>query len=385
MNYHALSKLTANQTLLGVGPMSRNVVDATIESAANLDTPIFLVASRRQVDSADMGGGYTNNWCTKKFCSYVKENDKKNLVLLARDHGGPWQNSVELGRNYSLNEAMESAKKSFQIDIDHGISFIHIDPSVTPNAEPLNIDTVLERVFELYEHCFHYSKLKNKPIHFEIGTEEQKDSLSDSLEEIEYVLNKIKDYTLRNNFPMPLFIVVQTGTKVMGLDNIGTFKSDFSKNNWKSSAHDNIKKIVNLANEFQIGIKIHNGDYLSHDLLNLHPQLGLHAINIAPELGVKESMFLVELFEQSGLKNLSESFLELAYLSRKWCKWTEGIEASDREKSLLAGHYIFSTDQFHEIKNSAQRTLIKKGINIDEHLKSRLEKVISSILSSLKC
>ena len=83
-------------TLLGVGPMSKNCVDATIELANESDAPLMLIASRRQIDAEAFGGGYVNNWTTEEYAQYVIENDKKGKVILARDHGGPWQNPVEI-------------------------------------------------------------------------------------------------------------------------------------------------------------------------------------------------------------------------------------------------------------------------------------------------
>ena len=47
-----------NCTLLGVGPMSKNCIDATIELAGEHDVPLMLIASRRQIDSEQFGGGY---------------------------------------------------------------------------------------------------------------------------------------------------------------------------------------------------------------------------------------------------------------------------------------------------------------------------------------
>ncbi len=96
-------------TLLGVGPMSMNCVDATIEIANEYDVPTFLIASRRQIDSENFGGGYVNNWSTKEFSEYVLDKDKKGRILMARDHGGPWQNSKEIEDNLNLEQAMESA------------------------------------------------------------------------------------------------------------------------------------------------------------------------------------------------------------------------------------------------------------------------------------
>jgi len=51
-------------TLLGVGPVSVNCVDAAIELANEHEVPILLIASRRQIDSEEFGGGYVNNWTT---------------------------------------------------------------------------------------------------------------------------------------------------------------------------------------------------------------------------------------------------------------------------------------------------------------------------------
>ena len=87
-------------TLLGVGPMSVNCVDATIELANQYSVPIMLIASRRQIDSIDFGGGYVNNWDTKSFAEYVRKHDKGKYIVLARDHGGPWQSSVEVEKKF---------------------------------------------------------------------------------------------------------------------------------------------------------------------------------------------------------------------------------------------------------------------------------------------
>ena len=114
-------------TLLAVGPMSKNCVDATMNFLIDI-IPIMLIASRRQIDSKDFGG-YVNNWTTETFSSYVKKKDKKKLIILCRDHGGPWQHTSEKEKKMSTKEAMASAKKSFSKDIDAGFKIIHIDTS----------------------------------------------------------------------------------------------------------------------------------------------------------------------------------------------------------------------------------------------------------------
>lgn len=70
-------------TLLGVGPMSVNCVDATIELANEHEVPILMIASRRQIDSLDFGGGYVNNWTTEDFARYVTDKDKKGKNTLS--------------------------------------------------------------------------------------------------------------------------------------------------------------------------------------------------------------------------------------------------------------------------------------------------------------
>ena len=69
--------VSRRKTLLGVGPMSLNCVDASIELSNNYNVPIILIASRRQIDSEDFGGGYVNNWNTRDYSNYIKKKDKK--------------------------------------------------------------------------------------------------------------------------------------------------------------------------------------------------------------------------------------------------------------------------------------------------------------------
>ena len=90
-----------NCTLLGIGPMSLNCVDAVCEIANEYLIPLMLIASRRQVDSKKMGGGYVNNWNTEEFSKYVKLKDKNDMVILSRDHGGPWQNNLEIEKKFN--------------------------------------------------------------------------------------------------------------------------------------------------------------------------------------------------------------------------------------------------------------------------------------------
>ena len=67
------------KTLLGVGPMSLNVVDSSIELSNFYNIPIMLIASRRQIDIKELGSGYVEGWSTKQFADYVKKKDRKKI------------------------------------------------------------------------------------------------------------------------------------------------------------------------------------------------------------------------------------------------------------------------------------------------------------------
>lgn len=361
-------------TLLGVGPMSVNCVDAAIELANQHDVPLMLIASRRQVDSEDFGGGYVNNWSTDRFADYVIENDKKGKILLARDHGGPWQNQLEKKHNLGLRKAMQSAKTSFQADIDAGFQILHIDPSVDIHGTP-SIDEVLDRVFELYEFCWSYAQRSGTEIIFEIGTEEQSGS-TNTQEDLEYTLEKIKQFCEKSNLPRPTFVVIQTGTRVMEMRNVGSFDTPLRVAE-ELPAEILVPSVVQICHEHCIFMKEHNADYLSDEALQWHPRLGIHAANIAPEFGVAETKALVHCLEQTGLQKLADSFLELALESRKWEKWMiDGSSATDRDRAMIAGHYIFSTPECHEIKSNAEHELNQKGIDLNCELKEAIKKAI---------
>lgn len=359
-----------NCTLLGVGPMSKNCIDATIELANEYCTPLMLIASRRQIDSEQFGGGYVENWTTEQFADYVIYKDTQKNIILARDHGGPWQNELEISNKLNLNDAMQSAKESYRADIDAGFQMLHIDPSVDIHANP-NIDQVLERVYELYEFCWTYSQQKKQDVIFEIGTEEQNGS-NNTQEELEYTLECMRKFCKSNKLPYPSFIVIQAGTRVMEMRNVGSFDSPIRVAN-ELPPEIQIPKMISICNHYRIFMKEHNADYLSTDSLKWQPRLGIHAANIAPEFGVAESKAFIDLMENSNQNILLEEFLRISYDSKKWEKWMiNATSASDKDKAIISGHYIFSTAECLELKNQA-RFHIK---DLDTQLKNKVKESI---------
>ncbi|WDE09315.1 class II D-tagatose-bisphosphate aldolase, non-catalytic subunit [Thalassomonas viridans] len=356
-------------TLLGVGPMSLNCIDAAIDLAHIRNTPLFLIASRRQIDSCEFGGGYVNNMDTATFADYVRARDKDKKIILARDHGGPWQQPVEVNKGLNLKEAMASAKRSYMADIDAGFEVLHIDPSIDIFAEP-STDEVLERIFELYEFCWSYACQQGRQISFEIGTEEQS-SNTDTLKELDYTIDKTLKFCEKNQLPKPKFVVAQTGTRVMEDMNVGVVSQSNLLLEDDNAHRQSINEVIHICNKHGIMLKQHNTDYLDSQTLSQHPQLGLHAANVAPEFGVCETNALVKILEKYGLDTLRDDFLTLSHDSGKWQKWMlPHSQASDEKKAIICGHYLFSNPQFIEIKEKASSLLHKKNIDLNNFLYS---------------
>lgn len=367
-------------TLLGIGPMSKNCVDSTIEIVNEYDIPLMLIASRRQIECKEFGSGYVNNWSTEDFTKYIKKKDLKKQIILCRDHGGPWQNEFEKEKNLSLPETMKTAKKSFEKDIESGFEIIHIDSS-TDTISELTIDEILDRNFELYEHLWQFSKKMNKKIEFELSIGKE-DGGSHTLEEIKYALDKILKFCSMKKIPTPLFLVVKTGNYVMEAKNVGNFKEIFL-NRSNNSACNKLKLIIKLLNQNGIMLKEHNTDFLSDELLKFHVDLGIHACNVAPEFGIIETKTFLNLLKKFELDDEFDEFIELSYNSTKWDKWILPNSKLEKiEKAIIAGHYIFSTPEFINLKNKVKT---KIPHDIDEFLKKEIKKCILRYIFSFNC
>jgi hypothetical protein len=361
-------------TQLGVGVVSRNVVDVAIDVARRHRVRLMLVASRRQVDMASLGGGYVEGWTASGLADYVTARGGAESILLARDHGGPWQNNVEIDDGLDADAAMDAAIASFKEDIDAGFSILHIDPSVSPVGEPDEAD-ILDRLVTLYDACLDYARSVGSSIAFEIGAEEQV-NVASSMDRPRRALDRLREHTERVDAPMPLFCVVQTGTKVMERRNVGSLDAPY-RIEGQLPAEIFIPRVLSMLSSYGVMLKQHNTDYLSSEVLAWHPMLGIHAANIAPEYGIEESLGLLELLEAERCTDLSERFLKLAYETRKWEKWeVPGSQSSDRERAIWAGHYVFSTPDFVDLKEEANARLASRDIDVDRVVQRRIAAVM---------
>ncbi|HGE69631.1 TPA: sugar-phosphate kinase, partial [Candidatus Poribacteria bacterium] len=253
-----LQKKNINATLLGIGPMSEIVIRATLELARDMEFPVMFIASRNQIDSIELGGGYVMGWDQMAFSNAIHNiADDVNfdgLLYLCRDHGGPWQRDNEKAEKLPLKQAMEKAKSSYLDDLKAGFNLLHIDPTKDPHIQgSVPMELVIERTIELISYLEEQiQKLNLMPISYEVGTEETAGGLI-SNDAFEAFIEKLLKELDSRSLPHPAFIVGQTGTLVKMNKNVGKFDPE--------TAHN----LSMIARKYGIGFKEHNADYLSED------------------------------------------------------------------------------------------------------------------------
>ena len=365
-------------TLLGIGPMSENLIRASMQLAAKKDFPLMYIASRNQVDADEFGGGYVCSWNQDTFAADIKKTADElsfdGLCYLCRDHGGPWQRDRERADKLPVGEAMELGRRSFIYDLKAGFDLLHIDPTKMPvDDKVVPMAFVLDATVELMEFCEEQRRKMNlPPVAYEVGTEETNGGTT-SLENYSYFIRTLTARLREKNLPLPVFMVGNTGTLTRLAENTGTYDTGQAA------------KLSKAANEYGIGLKEHNCDYLSDYLLGLHPAIGVTAANVAPEFGVAETRAYLLLnkmeifFRDSGLvskiSDFGRVFRDASIESERWRKWMTGNKKSytpdevkkDEETSKLiveiSGHYTFNNEAVKTEKEKMFANLEKAGVN----------------------
>ena len=385
-------------TLLGIGPMSRNLIVASLELAKEKDFPILFIASRNQVDAKELGGGYVCGWDQQGFkeaiAAIAKEVDFTGLYYLCRDHGGPWQRDNE--RNGHLPEAiaMELAKKSYVEDLINQFDLLHIDPTKDPYVigKSIDMEVVLRRTVNLIEYVEMERKARNLPeIGYEVGTEETNGGLT-SQESYEFFIQQLTNELSRRGLPTPVFIVGQTGTLTRLTENVGSF------------SYHSSKVLADTAKKYGVGLKEHNGDYLDDYIILDHPSLNITAMNVAPEFGYIETKAYLELIrlEEKEVENgrLEDKSNLKAVMSReavnsgRWKKWLIGddvhlsVEAILGEEELVAticeicGHYTYEQEDVKREMAILYGNMQKLGIDGNRYV---VDKIKNSIDRYVQC
>jgi len=391
----AIYKLEENNglkcTLLGIGPMSRTVIEASFIVAKEKDFPLMFIASRNQVDARELGGGYVCNWDQYDFVKAIRDiaNDVRfdGIYYICRDHGGPWQRDNERNAMLSEEEAMEKCKQSYLVDLLAGFDLLHIDPTKDPHIKGIvPMELVISRTFELIQFVEEERLKRNlPPVAYEVGTEETNGGLTSEDAYGEFI-KKLTAKLTAKNLPLPDFIVGQTGTLTRLKENVGHFDAATAK------------KLSAEARKYGAGLKEHNADYLSDFILCMHPVLGITAANVAPEFGVVETgayLLLAEIeieaYNRGMIKNKSNFVKEIqqeAVKSQRWRKWmvddsrnlpVEEVMNNEELTKLIThicGHYTFEIPLIkHEIR-IMYNNLDRIGIDAHAILISKIKKSI---------
>ena len=296
---------------LGFGPMSKEVIDVICNYSHAKQRPLMIIASRNQVDAES---GYVMT--TPQLRTQLKTLPTDH-IWMCRDHCGPY--FLDSEKSLSLKKAVEATKKTIAYDIEQGFDLIHIDTS--------RVDDTYGIAEELFKFCLDL----NPNIRFEFGTEENVGVAAGAIKYRE-------DVAFAKNMPNLEFVVAQTGSLCYEDRQAGTFESA------------TVKDLVAVANSNGVKLKEHNADYLTAEQIHQRKDTGVHAMNIAPQLGVYQTKLLKKLADHYGLISQWDNFAEKVLASGRWAKWTNSTE--DDMKVNVAGHYCFSSPEYQTLVNA---------------------------------
>jgi hypothetical protein len=319
-----------------IGPMSKNVVDSIIQFSEE-GIAVGLIPSRRQVEYS---GGYVNNWTTGEFVKYVK--GKSSNIVLERDHSGPLQ-------GYEEDDGLES----LEADAECGFDLIHIDPF----KKHFHLEDALAETIDSIKFC----NSINPKCFYEVGTEEAIRKYSPL--QLDLFLNYLQ-HDIGELFEKVKFAVIQSGTKLKSGKNIANLDEE------------RCRRMVDVCKKHGLLSKEHNGDYITESDIKTRFDIGLDAINIAPEFGGIETSCILQAIKEANKEDLFNTFYKLCYDSNRWRKWFPRDFSPENNKEQLirvCGHYVFATSEFLDIK--------KQLLEIDHKICDQIKKKLKSLHS----
>lgn len=352
-----ISSPQVDQTLrVAVGMASAYVLDAAREIAAEVARPVMLIASRRQVDSARLGGGYVG-WTTAEWCARARPDDGHAPLFLCRDHGGPYQHPDEADKPTDPATAMRSSLESLRCDIESGIKLLHIDTSLGPGGMAELPHVAKERAIELVGASADLARSRGRPVGFEIGLEVQAEDIANYHEYREWIGDLLTQLRQRCGLS-PTFVVAQTGTKVTGLHNTGVIE----RQRGHPGNQQRLRDLASVARSLGSRLKAHNCDYLSDKAVRQMRLAGAW-MNISPEAGTAQTIAIVRAARAARVNGPLDEFCDAAISAGYWRKWALHSEKpiSDDEKVALGGSYLFATPAFENLRERIDGALRPRG------------------------
>lgn len=327
-----------NDMRLGFGPMSPESIKAICTYTHDTQRPLMIIASRNQVD-ADSGYVMT----TPKLRELL-DTQPTDYVWMCRDHCGPYFLDSEKG--FDLKKAVAATKKTIAYDIEQGFDLIHIDTSRVDDT------------YGIAEELFEFAYKLNPNIRFEFGTEENVGVAAGAIKYRE-------DVAFAKNMPNLEFVVAQTGSLCYEDHQAGTFEID------------TVRDLVKVANDNGVKLKEHNADYLTPLEVQLRRAAGVHAMNIAPQLGVVQTKLLKELCLARVGELEWNAFANIVLASGRWSKWTDSDQ--DDQKVIVAGHYCFDSPEYRAILEK-----LSQHANWEEEIQTALWQVFDTYTTNLQ-
>jgi hypothetical protein len=284
---------------------------------------------------------------------------------------------------------MALARVSLEEDLRGGFNYLHIDPTKCPH--PFSQGELADWTLELIAHCEKVrGSLGIPPVDYEIGAEDIRGGIT-SEQSFAAFLEGVTAGLARAGLPRPTCIVGQTGTLTRLDRNVGRFD------------REQTARLAAVAARFGVGLKEHNGDYLSAASCRVHPELGVTGMNVAPEFGLVETdaLLALEVLEQklgregwlpeSERSGLAGTLRELTFTRAPWDKWLtpemkarqpEELERDEAARLLITrvcGHYAFADPAVRAARERLYRTVERFALTAEgpaAFVRSRIEEAI---------
>ena len=369
------------RTIVAACPNSPTVIRASLRAAKRNNAPIYFAATLNQIDC---DGGYTG-MTQEDFVRTVRfETERVNFtgdVIIAIDHGGPWLKDKQRTEKWSVKDAMDGVKKSFEAAVLAGYDLIHVDPTVdinVPKGEIIDIHVVAARTVELIDHVERFRKAHGiAPISYEVGTEEVHGGLADETTFDTFISELKKGLMVVGLADVwPCFIVGKVGTDL----DTTIFDGEVAR------------RLTSKVRPLGSYIKGHYTDDVANP--EEYPLCGMGAANVGPEFTMSEYRALCELeglekkFHAEGkvgvLSHMKEVLLEEVHDSHRWEKWLHADEqgkdlhqlTEDRQDWIVSTccRYIWQQPRTLAARGFLYANLERLGIDAEEIVLGRIER-----------
>ena len=369
------------RTIFAACPNSPSVIRASLRAAKRNNAPIYFAATLNQVDC---DGGYTG-MTQEQFTRLVRfETARVNFtgpVIIAIDHGGPWLKDKQRTEKWSVKDAMDGVKKSFEAAVLAGYDLIHVDPTVdinVPKGEIIDIHLVAARTVELIAHVENFRKQQGLPaISYEVGTEEVHGGLADETT-FDTFITDLKNglVNVGLNDVWPCFIVGKVGTDL----DTTVFDGEVAK------------RLTSKVRPLGSYIKGHYTDDVANP--EEYPLCGMGAANVGPEFTISEYRALCELeqmeiqYEKEGrvavLSHMKDVLHQAVHDSHRWEKWLHEDEKGKdlhelteaRQDWIVATccRYIWQQPAPLAARGSLYANLTRLGVDPEQIVLGRIER-----------